>query len=523
MELSSLYKEVIENHFMGFAFAKITYVDKIRMYESKIVQANSSFISYVHGSELGIIDSHFEEYFPADRDIIQSNYKKLINEKQSVKFELYSNNNGKCIEVSIFHLHEDVYNFTLIDCTQKKNIELAWNKSESNVRAIFNSGEQSIILLDKNYIIQAFNRNAEILSMKINKVSLQIGKSILDYFDSRYKSQFMRFFNYVLAGDIITKDYNFRLDGSIDNWQELRLSPVHNDFGGTLSILLSLTPINSRKESEKKTKKLMNAIKFASKITDENMKRIHSLNIELADSERKLKEINANKDRLFSIIAHDLKSPLQGFLSLTNQLLIGFDVLEKEEIREFSIEMNESANRIYKLLDNLLHWSKVQRNKIEFHPIEIDLDTIIRMNIELFTTNLSVKKIKLVNSIQPGIILFADVNMINTVIRNLLSNAIKYTFAEGTIEISTKYIDEYYVELSVSDDGTGMDDKTLMSLFKIDQSISNPGTFQEMGTGLGLILCKELIEKNGGTIDVFSKLGQGSSFRITIPLFNEIN
>ena len=230
----------------------------------------------------------------------------------------------------------------------------------------------------------------------------------------------------------------------------------------------------------------------------------------------KLQESNATKDKLFSIIAHDLKNPFAVILSLSETVSDSFRVLEEDELEECLKKMHSSAQKVYELLANLLTWSRSQTGNIQFNPEKLKLNPIVLENAELLRNQYEWKNIKLNVEIDPDFVVWADSNMLNTVIRNLMSNAIKYTHNKGVIDVSGTERDDY-IEIVVKDNGVGIHKDTIDKLFKIEHKISSPGTNDERGTGLGLILCKEFVEKHGGRIWLASELGKGSTFYFTIP------
>jgi PAS domain S-box-containing protein len=229
-----------------------------------------------------------------------------------------------------------------------------------------------------------------------------------------------------------------------------------------------------------------------------------------------LKNLNTTKDKFFSIIAHDLKNPFITILGFSELLLSDYNELNDEEKLFYIEEMKKSAETSHSLLQNLLQWSRSQTGRIVFQPKILPIDKIILDNIELLKPTAEQKEIKIDYSQLSTINVLADEDMTSTIIRNLISNAIKFTGRKGKINITVVDSDSF-VNISVKDSGIGMSEETLQKLFQLDTSYSTEGTEKETGTGLGLILCKEFIEKNGGTIMVESKYGEGSTFHFTLP------
>ncbi len=237
----------------------------------------------------------------------------------------------------------------------------------------------------------------------------------------------------------------------------------------------------------------------------------------LLNQNQELKELIAERDKFFSIIAHDLRGPFQGFLGLTEMFVEDFDSFDETEFKELSNSMNTVARNLFRLLENLLTWSRSKRGLVDFKPEEINIRYIVENNILLLNERADTKNIDLVVDIDDEINLTADENMLETIIRNLISNAIKFTNKGGKVTIGAKMVSEKMIEISVKDTGIGMPPIVLNSLFKIDSVVKNEGTDGEASTGLGLLLCKEFIEKHNGRIEVESEEKVGSTFRILLP------
>lgn len=229
-----------------------------------------------------------------------------------------------------------------------------------------------------------------------------------------------------------------------------------------------------------------------------------------------LKRSNYAKDKFFSIIAHDLRSPFNALLSYSDILLDEFDDLSKDELKEYITHINTVSGNIYDLLNNLLDWAKIQTDKFYLSPEIFDLEQTIYKVSTLFKEIAKSKNIDLLLDCEERCYVYADQNMISTVLRNLISNAIKFSHENSKIEIKAKNeIDR--VRVTIKDYGIGMLREDITKLFRIDINYTTLGTSQERGTGLGLILSKDMIEKNNGEIFVDSDLGKGSTFTFTLP------
>jgi two-component system, sensor histidine kinase and response regulator len=241
------------------------------------------------------------------------------------------------------------------------------------------------------------------------------------------------------------------------------------------------------------------------------------------DLDNLVKELNneiANKDKFFSIIAHDLRSPFTSMLGFSNHLVDEINNITKEELKFIADNIFRSAKLTFGLLENLLDWAQVKTGKKILGSEEINLGIILNELKELYKWNIADKEIQLNISGDNHLTVYADLNMFETIFRNLISNSIKFTQKEGCINISY-FGEDSTVKIIVSDTGVGMSPDKIDKLFHSDQNFTTPGTRNEKGSGLGLILCKEFIELNHGTISVKSKLGEGTEFTITLPKFEK--
>ena len=245
-------------------------------------------------------------------------------------------------------------------------------------------------------------------------------------------------------------------------------------------------------------------------------KQLNEQKILIEDQKNTLQDLNATKDKLFSIIGHDLRSPFSAQGSLSDLLIQDFDNFSKKEILDSLKAINRSAKNGLELLSNLLDWAKTQNNLTELTPNSVLLSAIVDDSLDLLSNNFRNKKLKINKDLSPDVTINADENMVKTIVRNLISNAIKYSYNEGEINISC-YSENKFAHLEVQDFGIGMPEEQLKSLFSLQNSASTLGTDNEPGTGLGLILCKELAEKNHGRIKVESIPKKGTKFTLILP------
>ena len=273
--------------------------------------------------------------------------------------------------------------------------------------------------------------------------------------------------------------------------------------------------INSELEEKvhQRTSELQN-INRKLKLEIEERKRAETA---LQESETKLKEANAAKDKFFSIIAHDLRNPFNAVIGFSNILREGIGELGTDEISEYIGYINESALNAYTLLGNLLDWARSQTNSIQFEPEAINIAEIVNATLVILSGEATKKNITITSTVPDDCIVRADSNMVSAVLRNLVSNAIKFTRPGGHVSIFSAMAGNCH-EFTVEDNGIGIQEKDIDKLFRIDTKLYTKGTAEESGTGLGLILCKEFIEKNAGAIRVESEQGKGSRFIFTLPV-----
>ena len=228
------------------------------------------------------------------------------------------------------------------------------------------------------------------------------------------------------------------------------------------------------------------------------------------------KQRDSRKDKFFSIISHDLQSPLATLRGLSEFIDHNLDAMGHAKIKESIRLIHNSIDNLYQLVDNLLIWARLQQGRFEYEPRLLDVRNIIVRNLKLFLPNADQKQITLTSSVMASCPLYVDENMFDSIIRNLISNALKFTHKGGTVNVSARQCDAM-LEIAVTDTGIGMSQAELDKLFRIDTKHKELGTAREKGTGMGLILCHEFVEKSGGQIHVVSAVGQGSTFTVSFP------
>ncbi len=384
------------------------------------------------------------------------------------------------------------------DITLRKLAEQSLLTTTDELRSVMESTKDVIAMMNCDFRYTLFNSAFHEECKRIFGIEFKPGDSMVEALANLPVDleEALKYWKRALAGEdfIVTQQFG---DTNLErNWYELHFSPIIDHEGKVISAVHIVRNITDRKNIEME---------------------IQKKNIELA-------ELNSSKDKFFSIIAHDLKSPFSGFLGLTKILAEQIDDLTMREMQEISKSMQISATNLYSLLENLLEWSRMQRGKVDYNPEISLLSFLVKQNIDIITDRAKQKDIVIISNIDDDLEIFADIPMFNSVLRNLISNAVKFTPKGGKIEIGAGInttedlvLLNNYIQIYVRDTGIGMSTDILNNLFRIDQNISRTGTDGEPSTGLGLLLCKEFIEKHGGRIWAESEVGNGSTFFFTLP------
>jgi PAS domain S-box-containing protein len=384
------------------------------------------------------------------------------------------------------------------DITEQKQAEEVLHKSNQKLEAIISASPDGIGIISLDGKMQFMSdKLIKMYGYSVDEKEEYIGKSVFDFVDSAYHKQLMDNIIKLLSGE---SDYKIReyLVIKKDNsrfYIDLNYTLLLDSDGKPASILFVERDSTERRQTE----------------------------LIIQEQFKQLQDINSAKDKLFSIIAHDLRSPFQDLIMLTELLSEGVGDISPEKLSELGKQMHENAKNLLKLLSNLLEWSRMQQGIFSFEPKVLNLSKIISENINLIVNSGEQKGIELINDVPKDQMIFADEDMLNSLLRNLLSNAVKFTKHGGKVNVSSKKIDNNMVEVSVKDTGIGMSAELCSKLFKIDEKVGRLGTDGEGSTGLGLLLCKEFIEKHGGKIWVESQVNVGSTFYFALQAEGEIN
>jgi len=375
---------------------------------------------------------------------------------------------------------------------KREKAEDTLRESEARFRDIIVSSSDWIWEIDQQWKYCYSSENIEkILGYTPDEI---IGKSPFDFMTQEEKDHSGPYFENILKTKGVIKD--------LENWN------LHKD-GHKVCLLTNGFPVLD------KTGKLTGYRGVDKDITER--KRAEE---EIQQKNKELRILNAEKDKFFSLIAHDLRSPFNSLLGFTQMIIEELPALKPEEIKKIALSMRKTTANLYSLLENLLEWSRLQRDLISFNPEAFPLRHRIAETMELLMESANKKKIAIRYDIPAEMEVYTDKIIFEAIIRNLASNAIKFTHEKGEVTISAKVMPDNSVQISISDTGIGMNQTMVTNLFRLDENTNRKGTQGEPSTGLGLIICKEFIEKHGGELWVESEEGKGSTFRFTLPSHN---
>ncbi len=281
-------------------------------------------------------------------------------------------------------------------------------------------------------------------------------------------------------------------------------------------LVISIIDVTEQRRTQEALNNYLEEIKESKSKIEKKNAELNNLNKALKESEQKLKELNEDKDKFFSILAHDLRTPFNALLGLSEFVIQEYDELTSDEVIKIVKDINSAGQNLFRLLENLLSWSRLTSGRADFNPEKVDLYVIALQAVMLLKQTAEKKEIDLLNLVPKNSLAFIDETMIESVIENLVTNAIKFTPRKGSIKISSKELADAY-QISISDTGVGISEENLQKLFRMDIHFTEYGTEREKGSGLGLLLCKEHVQKNGGKIWVESEEGKGSTFYFTVP------
>lgn len=475
---------------------------------------------YIHNSDyvgaLNLLNKAIKIIDQSDTDILSMVYSSIG--------ECYSAIRNYSLALLFFNNADKICtdnNINYTGAVVKYDISNIWFKKRNYQKCLDYLWQSLKICLDnsyKDYIYKNYKLIAECYeNLGDSKAALENYKNYMEY-----REYFLQEENYkklnefnnrysILAkqNEIAAKDKNIKVQESrISN--QSALIKILFVSGIILLVLLSLLF-----KFLKKFKHLNVSLGQKNKeITDQN-EEIKSITNNLEQQRDHLELVNQTKDKFFSIIAHDLKNPIGSFGQMTELLSDSFDKMSNDDIKRIIRVLQNSAKYSFELLSNLLEWSRSQTGQINYNPMNYNLYDLVQTLINIFEVQTTNKNIQIFNEIDHELVCYFDRNMITTVIRNLISNSVKFTNKGGIIKIYNES-NEKRAKIYVEDNGVGMSKDLLYEIFRIDTKVTRKGTENEKGTGLGLILCKEFVEKNNGSIGVESEEGVGAKFWFTL-------
>ncbi len=497
-----------------------------------IILDNNHIIKFISDNYKQIININYEvdrrvnllKYVhPEDRNIVEKEYNSLLNDPTKLSIfrfrYLIDDKNYIWLEsISTNHLDNPTINGILLNIrniSKKLGVEEFNAKYSDNIRLLVKNTNHLLILINlEGKIIfsegKIFNFFGNVEPKNFHNMNIfnipELDESIKNDILSAINEKEIR-------AVVTTHGYSF----------DVTFSPYYNSENQLSGVIIIASDISQIIKIVEEKEKLIELLQISRQAVISESEKLLETNEKLLNSEEDLRKNNSEKDKFFSIISHDLRSPLSGILGLINSIVEDFDNYSPIEIKESLKNLKGVSENLYKLLDDLLTWSRIQRGVMVINPDYISLKIITSNVFEILNTNAVQKNIELsVEHKDPNLTVFTDFNMSNTSLRNLVSNAIKFTPNGGKIHIITEQLDENFAKISVKDTGIGMEQSVVDNLFNVGESRTTPGTNNEAGSGLGLILCKEMIEQIGGDITVTSELGKGTTFAFTIPLI-ELN
>ncbi|MBI5727146.1 MAG: response regulator [Ignavibacteriales bacterium] len=419
------------------------------------------------------------------------------------------------ISAGKFQAVHEGYEFFIEDQTEKEYYEHEAKKAEMKFKSIFNSPAYPFILMDSDYKIEIFNEAAYSLAQELSGICLTYGSPLETIYPDIIQ-ELQAVLPQINIQENVSLDKCFTDTTGSSRWIELSFTKIAHADITHAEYSVTMKDITDRKEYEASLKDYITKLEQQQNKLEEQSVELYYLNEKLLYSEHDLKEMNANKDKFFSIIAHDLRSPFNNLLGFSEYLIEDFDLLDRETIRSIAGELNKSTKRVFELLENLLQWSRIQAKRTEYNPEIVQLPEIVQSILKLYGPVAAKKMVHIYPDVPDKVELFADKNMFSSLLQNLLSNAIKFTAKGGWVKLQYEETEDEHI-IRVVDNGIGMPAEIISRLFKIEENVSRYGTEQEAGTGLGLILCKEFIEFHSGRLAVESEVGSGSRFTITLP------
>jgi|GEM_PF-1718700 len=440
---------------------------------------------------------NFSDYSPAEyKEIYRQNIESALSGKPAVTEREFTIKGKKRWVRFNYSPAYDSSNkifgivFTGIEITETVETMNKLKQSNEVYSELLNATPDAVAIVNSEGIIEYLSPVAQVM-MKAESTEDAIGQSCFKWFTEESAVRVMQAVAGIVRDGKNTKGNIYemkRIDGTTF-MAEFNSSPIRDAEGNIKSFISTFRDVTGKIEAEKK----------------------------LIDYSAELKELNASKDRFFSIVAHDLRNPLQGLLGFSGLLNDSYSDLTTSEVREYIGYIYTSAKKMHSLTNNLLQWSRIQTGNISFSPEKFHVKNAITNSTDLLKPSAIKKGITIEIITDDSHLVYSDRSMFDSIMQNLISNSVKFSKNFSKIEIYTRKISPDFLQVNVKDNGIGIAKENFSKIFSIDSHFSTYGTSNEEGTGLGLILCKELVEKQGGKIGFESEKGAGSTFSFTVP------
>jgi PAS domain S-box-containing protein len=472
----------------------------------KIIFTNSISGQVLNTTVDNLIGRSCYDFMPPDlaesrRSLIES----VVKTGKTILFEDQFKEHRVLNRISPVFLEDNIVSYLSVlsmDVTDLKITEDALKESVEKYKTVFENSAEGIILIDDTGTITDWNKFLENKTgfSKGNAIGKKIWNLHYSLLTEEWKKKYpkdtlekiwMNLINSLSENEIVSKEGQYIGKEGILILTEDIICPMI--LSGKRNLCVIQRDLTERRKAEQ----------------------------DLMINEQQLKLLNATKDKLFSIIAHDLKSYFNTILGFSEVLKENLKVNDVEKSQNYLEAINSSAKNTLNLLANLLEWASTQTGQINFNPTTIILQPIIDEVVDLLDSSAKLKSISIRINIPDDTKVSADRNMLKTILQNLILNAIKFTNNGGSVNISAKLI-QNAIEIVIADDGTGIDNATLEKLFTLNTIVPKEGTANEKGSGLGLVICREFVEKHGGKIRVESQSGIGSIFSFTLPFIDEV-
>ncbi|MEI7830372.1 MAG: ATP-binding protein [Prolixibacteraceae bacterium] len=481
----------------GVYLHELIYDDQGRPKDYRILEANPASEKHLNIKTKDAIGKLSGELFGIEEVPFLDIYSKVAETGKALSFEQYFPPMEKYFNISVYSPGKGRFATAFTDITERKKADEALKASEEEFKNLVWDMQVGVILQSpESKIILSNPKALELLGISeeqlLGRTSFDPTWNVIHEDGSPFPGCTHPVPTAIATGqsvcDVIMGVY--RPSNNDRVWLKVDAKLQFADDGTIRQVVCSFIDISKRKNAE--------ALLYAK--NDE------------------LEKVLAEKDKFFSIIAHDLRNPFNGFLGLTQVMAEELPSLTMDEIQKISISMRDSATNLFSLLGNLLEWSIIQRGLTVFAPESFLLKPKIAESMTQTVYAAKLKEITVNYNVPDNMVIFADSKMISSIVRNLTTNAVKFTRDRGRIEVSATNPDGTQVVISVRDTGIGMRKNLIDNLFRLDVNTSRNGTKGEQSSGLGLIICKDFVEKHGGTISVESEEGQGSTFTFTIPV-----